>query len=129
MPIEIQKRKYKDILITAGMGIGNFINLIPTLRSIRYNYPNAKITLLCWSTSSHLKLIDNLNIYDKKILIDKKSRISIWYQTILFYFKHFDLVIVKWHNTKIISRILRILKKSTNVGHTTGAKWVGQYDD
>lgn len=111
---------YKNILLINFGGIGDEILFLPTIKSIKKSYPEAKITLVLESRS---KSIQNLsNLIDDIICVDIKGK-SKYSELLKFYFKalfgKFDLVVSSGAN-KLIPVLLFFTGIKTRIGYDSG---------
>lgn len=101
-------------------GIGDEIFFLPTLISLKKEYPNSKITLALEPRSKGI--ISLTNIIDDLILIDVKGK-NKYFQMLKLLFKarfgKFDIVISSGSN-KLISILLYLTGIKTRCGYDTG---------
>lgn len=118
---KIMENMKKKILTINFGGIGDEIFFLPTLISLKKEFPNSEITLALEPRSKSIK--DLTNIIDNLILIDIKGK-----NKYLEMFKlllqarqgKFDLVISSGGN-KLISILLFLTGIKTRIGYNTGA--------
>ncbi len=113
-------KKIKKILAINFGGIGDEILFLPTLISLKKEYPNAKITLALEPRSKSIK--DLTNIIDELILVDIKRK-NKYIELIKFifkaFFKRYDLGITAGSN-KFMSIILWLTGAKIRCGYNTG---------
>ena len=113
-------KKIKKILAINFGGIGDEILFLPTLISLKKEYPDAKITLALEPRSKSIK--DLTNIIDDLILVDIKRK-NKYVELIKFIFKAFckryDLGVTAGGN-KFMSIILWLTGAKIRCGYNTG---------
>ncbi len=99
--MDIEKENIKNILLVKLCCLGDIVFFTPVIENLRFNFPNAKITLLC---SSWLKnIIQYINNIDE----------------IIFYEGPYEKSLIK-KTTSTISTVLKLRKNNYNlaiVGH------------
>lgn len=113
-------KKIKDILFINFGGIGDEILFLPTIISVKKEFPDAKITLALEPRSKGIK--DLTDIIDELFLIDIKFKNKyIELLKLIFYARknHFDMVISSGGN-KMISILLFLTGIKQRFGYKTG---------
>ena len=114
------KNDYKNILAINFGGIGDEIFFLPTLISLKKEFPNSKITLALEPRSKSVK--DLTNIIDDLILIDVKGK-NKYLELVKLILKaragKFDIVISSGGN-KLISVLLFLTGIKERYGYDTG---------
>ncbi len=113
-------KEYKNILLINFGGIGDEILFLPTIKSIKKKFPNAKITLTLEPRSASIK---NLCAYiDDTIGVDIKGK-NKYKELLKFYFKaligNYDVVISSGSN-KLIPLLLYFTGIKTRIGYDSG---------
>ena len=112
---------YRNILAINFGGIGDEIFFLPTLISLKKQFPDAKITLALEPRSRGIK--DLTDVIDELILVDVKGK-SKYFEMLKLLTKarkgHFDLVVSSGGN-KLISILLFLTGIKTRCGYNTGA--------
>lgn len=114
-------KDFKNILAINFGGIGDEIFFLPTLISLKKQFPNAKITLALEPRSKGIK--DLTNTVDNLILIDVKGKnkyFEMFKLLIKAWMGHFDLVLSSGGN-KLISILLYLTGIKTRCGYDTGS--------
>ena len=114
------KNDFKNILAINFGGIGDEIFFLPSLISLKKEFPNSKITLALEPRSKSVK--DLTNIIDDLILIDVKGK-NKYFELLKLIFKSragkFDIVISSGGN-KFISILLFLTGIKERYGYDTG---------
>lgn len=114
-------KKTKNILVINFGGIGDEILFLPTIISLKKQFPCAKLTLALEPRSKGI--IDLTNLIDETILVDIKSK-NKYIELLKFIFtarkKHFDLAVTAGGN-KFMSIILFLTGIKIRYGYDTGA--------
>ena len=113
--------KMKNILAINFGGIGDEIFFLPTLISLKKEFPNSKITLALEPRSKSVK--DLTNVIDDLFLIDVKGK-NKYFELLKLVLQarlgHFDMVVSSGGN-KFISILLRMTGITERYGYDTGA--------
>lgn len=113
--------KMKNILAINFGGIGDEIFFLPTLISLKKEFPNSKITLALEPRSKSVK--DLTNVIDGLFLIDVKGK-NKYFELLKLVLQarlgHFDVVVSSGGN-KLISILLRMTGIKERYGYDTGA--------
>lgn len=113
--------KMKNILAINFGGIGDEIFFLPTLISLKKEFPNSKITLALEPRSKSVK--DLTNVIDDLFLIDVKGK-NKYFELLKLVLQarlgHFDMVVSSGGN-KLISILLRMTGIKERYGYDTGA--------
>lgn len=111
----------KNILAINFGGIGDEIFFLPTLISLKKEFPNSKITLALEPRSKSVK--DLTNVIDDLFLIDVKGK-NKYFELLKLVLQarlgHFDMVVSSGGN-KFISILLRMTGIKERYGYDTGA--------
>lgn len=111
----------KNILAINFGGIGDEIFFLPTLISLKKEFPNSKITLALEPRSKSVK--DLTNVIDDLFLIDVKGK-NKYFELLKLVLQarlgHFDVVVSSGGN-KLISILLRMTGIKERYGYDTGA--------
>lgn len=111
---------YKNILLINFGGIGDEILFLPTIKSLKLSYPQAKITLCLEPRSKSIK--DLSDLIDDTILINIKGK-NKYLELIKLYFNalfgRFDLVVSSGAN-KLIPILLFFTGIKTRIGYDSG---------
>lgn len=111
----------KKILAINFGGIGDEIFFLPTLISLKKEFPNSKITLALEPRSKSVK--DLTNVIDDLFLIDVKGK-NKYFELLKLVLQarlgHFDMVVSSGGN-KLISILLRMTGIKERYGYDTGA--------
>lgn len=111
----------KNILAINFGGIGDEIFFLPTLISLKKEFPNSKITLALEPRSKSVK--DLTNVIDDLFLIDVKGK-NKYFELLKLVLQarlgHFDMVVSSGGN-KLISILLRMTGIKERYGYDTGA--------
>ena len=113
--------KMKNILAINFGGIGDEIFFLPTLISLKKEFPNSKITLALEPRSKSVK--DLTNVIDDLFLIDVKGKnkyFELLKLVLQARLEHFDMVVSSGGN-KLISILLRMTGIKERYGYDTGA--------
>ena len=113
--------KMKKILAINFGGIGDEIFFLPTLISLKKEFPNSKITLALEPRSKSVK--DLTNVIDDLFLIDVKGKnkyFELLKLVLQARLEHFDMVVSSGGN-KLISILLRMTGIKERYGYDTGA--------
>lgn len=112
--------KMKNILAINFGGIGDEIFFLPTLISLKKEFPNSKITLALEPRSKSVK--DLTNVIDDLFLIDVKGK-NKYFELLKLVLQarlgHFDMVVSSGGN-KLISILLRMTGIKERYGYDTG---------
>lgn len=111
---------FKNILVINFGGIGDEIFFLPTLISLKKEFPNSKITLALEPRSKGIK--DLTDIIDELILIDVKSKNKYFELLKLIFMARkgkFDLIISSGGN-KLISILLFLTGIKDRIGYNSG---------
>lgn len=112
--------KYKNILLINFGGIGDEILFLPTIASLKKNYPDAKITLCLEPRSKSIK--DLTTLIDNLLLIDIKGK-NKYTELLKLYWNalrgHFDIVISSGSN-KLIPILLFFTGIKNRIGYNSG---------
>ena len=111
----------KKILAINFGGIGDEIFFLPTLISLKKEFPNSKITLALEPRSKSVK--DLTNVIDDLFLIDVKGKnkyFELLKLVLQARLEHFDMVVSSGGN-KLISILLRMTGIKERYGYDTGA--------
>ena len=114
-------KNYKNILFINYGGIGDEILFLPTIYSVKKDYPNSKITLVLEPRSKSIKNLTNL--IDKVICVDIKAKGFKKYFNILKFiistwFKNFDCVISSGKNP-LVAIILFLTGIKERIGYNS----------
>ncbi len=112
--------EYKNILLINFGGIGDEILFLPTIASLKKNYPDAKITLCLEPRSKSIK--DLTTLIDNLLLIDIKGK-NKYTELLKLYWNalkgNFDIVISSGSN-KLIPVLLFFTGIKTRIGYNSG---------
>jgi len=121
--------KIRRILIFAYTGIGNYILYTPTLKLLRYHFPNSNITLQYGNSTGCENITKNSNIIDEYIEIKATQS---WLDFIYFGIKNrnkFDVIISEFHNNRWKLAVEMVfLNTPIKIGHISGENWKNNYD-
>ena len=114
-------KSYKNILFINYGGIGDEILFLPTIKSVKEQYPNSKITLALEPRSKGIK--DLTNLIDELIYVDiKASGVKKYLNIIKFitttWFKRFDCVISSGKNP-LVAIILFLTGIKEKIGYNS----------
>lgn len=124
------------ILICCAPGIGDFIIILPMLKSLRQHYPNAYIKLIMRSSKTRFEITKNLrklqHYYDDMDYYSVNELAHTAFFMIKLGYKQFDLGFVLQYqdneNTSVIpSKVVNFAAKKTIGIHTTSHKGI-HYD-
>jgi len=110
------------------MGIGNTINFLPFLRTLRNSFPFAKITLVTATKESNMVFIKSANVVDN-FFFYKKTKLSLLITCLKIFVRQFDALFIKWHDDHWIARFIKSSPYSTKIGHVSSAGWESRFDD
>lgn len=119
-------KNYKNILLINYGGIGDEILFLPTIKSIKEQYPSAKITLALEPRSK--SIVNLTNLIDETICVDIKAKGIKKYLNILkFIFcaktKHFDCIISSGKNP-FVAIILFLIGAKERIGYNSKADFL-----
>ena len=129
-----QSKEIKQICMIGDMGIGNFLHLIPFLKSLKKNFPSAQIVIIFTKKSPVIKLIDLIHVIDKAIVFEEGFDKSVLHCSNFVDFLHYYNVkpnIIFTRFTKNFYALLLniIFPTSYRIGHSSSAGFESPFMD